>query len=128
MGDWEAADQETARCMLEAVGRDKDDLIQPDEFANFPCADLRTIDRLWVNYSKGRFGFSVQKRIYIGCGAKLNGKHPGNSIWEKFGERVGWRVQGKRIPCCRPPFSKRLFQSRICMPPFFQRGVGGIKL
>ncbi|HYX15858.1 MAG TPA: GUN4 domain-containing protein [Nostoc sp.] len=35
---------------------------------NFPCTDLRTIDRLWVKYSNGHFCFSVQKRIWLECG------------------------------------------------------------
>ncbi|WP_425335064.1 GUN4 domain-containing protein [Nostoc punctiforme] len=48
---------------------------------NFPCTDLRTIDQLWVKYSNGRFGFSVQKRIWESVGKD----------YEKFGDRVGWR-------------------------------------
>ncbi|CCQ59603.1 GUN4 domain-containing protein, partial [Crocosphaera watsonii] len=32
---------------------------------NFPCEDLRIIDQLWVKYSNGQFGFSVQKQIYM---------------------------------------------------------------
>jgi hypothetical protein len=58
---------------------------------NFPCADLRTIDQLWVKYSNGRFGFSVQKRIY----QSLGGTREDNlEIWEKFGDKVGWRKRG----------------------------------
>ncbi|MEH2424372.1 MAG: GUN4 domain-containing protein [Nostoc sp.] len=48
---------------------------------NFPCTDLRTIDQLWVKYSNGRFGFSVQKRIWESVGKDYG----------KFGDRVGWR-------------------------------------
>jgi hypothetical protein len=49
---------------------------------------------LWVKYSNGRFGFSVQKRIYQGLGGtrEYNGK-----IWEKFGDKVGWRKRGSWI-------------------------------
>ena len=35
---------------------------------NFPCQDLGTIDKLWVEYSDGKFGFSVQKKIYQDLG------------------------------------------------------------
>ncbi|MBD2185293.1 GUN4 domain-containing protein [Planktothrix sp. FACHB-1355] len=55
-------------------------------FNKLPCTDLRTIDRLWVDYSNGRFGFSVQKRIY---------DREVSRDWEKMGDRVGWRVEGK---------------------------------
>ncbi|MEM8545941.1 MAG: GUN4 domain-containing protein, partial [Cyanobacteria bacterium P01_H01_bin.119] len=62
--------------------------------ANFPCADLQTIDRLWVKYSNGQFGFSVQKRIYVECGAQLDGQYPGDKVWNEFCRRVGW-MNGK---------------------------------
>jgi len=48
-----------------------------------------------VNYSKGHFGFSVQKQIYVECGATLDGEYPGDEIWRKFGDRVGWRKDGR---------------------------------
>ncbi|MEG3843004.1 GUN4 domain-containing protein, partial [Microcoleus sp. herbarium14] len=57
----------------------------------FPCEDLRTIDQLWVKYSNGRFGFSVQKRIYHSLGTRKF-EH---KIWEAFGDRVGWRVNSE---------------------------------
>jgi uncharacterized caspase-like protein len=92
---WQEADQETRKVMLQAVGRKSNDWIREEECLNFPCADLQTIDRLWVKYSQGRFGFSVQKKIYVECGGKLDGKYPGDEIWRKFGDRVGWRKNGE---------------------------------
>jgi hypothetical protein len=88
---WQEADLETWHRMLEAVGRAKNDWIRPEELQTFPCADLRTIDQLWVHYSHGKWGFSVQKQIYVECGAKLDGKYPGDEIWREFCRRVGWR-------------------------------------
>ena len=78
--DLKAADNETYLRMLEVVGRKKGDYIRSEELLNFPCADLKTIDHLWVQYSQGHFGFSVQKEIYVACGAKLDGKYPGDKI------------------------------------------------
>jgi hypothetical protein len=43
-----------------------------------------------VKYSQGKWGFSVQKRVYVECGAKFNGKDPGGKIWREFCRRVGW--------------------------------------
>jgi hypothetical protein len=93
-GQWREADRETYDVMIRAVGKESGDWLYRDELLNFPCTDLRTIDRLWVKYSQGQFGFSVQKRIYVACGAKLDGKHPGDTIWREFGNRVGWRKGG----------------------------------
>jgi hypothetical protein len=90
-GEWEAADKETASQMLKAMGKNSWLTVESAELLSFPCADLRTIDQFWVKYSNGKWGFSVQKQIYVECGAKLDGKYPGNEIWREFCRRVGWR-------------------------------------
>ena len=77
--------------MIRAVGKKSGDWFAPQELLNFPCTDLRTIDGMWVNYSQGKFGFSVQKKIYVECGAKLDGNSPGATIWPEFSDRIGWR-------------------------------------
>ena len=91
-GNWKKADYETYLVMLQAVGRKEGDWMRSEELLNFPCTDLRTIDCLWVKYSNGRFGFSVQKRIYLEEGGKPDGKYY-EAAWNKFGDRVGWRVK-----------------------------------
>ncbi|MGB8702809.1 MAG: GUN4 domain-containing protein [Thermosynechococcaceae cyanobacterium] len=85
--DWKAADKETAdrMCeMCEFLGRQED--LDPllifmlnNDFENLPCADLSTIDQLWVKHSQGQFGFSVQKKIWQECENRF-----------KFSETVGW--------------------------------------
>ena len=88
-GNWKDADYETYLVMLRVVGRKEGDWIRPEELLNFPCTDLRTIDCLWVKYSLGRFGFSVQKKIYLEVGGKPDGKYY-EEAFAKFGVRVGW--------------------------------------
>jgi len=95
--DWKAADYETYLRMLEVVGRKEGDWIHSIELVNFPYADLKTIDGLWVHYSHGRFGFSVQKKIYLQCGGEPSGRYPGDKIWDLFGDSVGWRVNKQWI-------------------------------
>ncbi|NCT45877.1 MAG: hypothetical protein GPJ35_22790 [Microcystis aeruginosa G11-09] len=69
--------------------RNLEDLLREEDIDNFPCEDLRTIDQLWVKYSGGRFGFSVQAKIY----RELGGTRQYNErVWNAFGDRVGWRV------------------------------------
>jgi hypothetical protein len=77
---WEKADEETFAVMLKVAGKEEEGWLDAQCIEDFPCTDLRTIDQLWVKYSDGRFGFSVQKRIL-----KSVGKN-----YEKFGEIVGW--------------------------------------
>ncbi|XZN93807.1 MAG: GUN4 domain-containing protein [Microcoleus sp.] len=89
---WIEADEETARVMLKVAGKEKERFLDRESIEKFPCEDLRTIDQLWVKYSSdryGRFGFSVQKRIY----QSLRGtREYDQKIWEAFGRRVGWYV------------------------------------
>ena len=49
------------------------------------------IDGLWVKYSQGKFGFSVQKEIIKKCGYKLDGRDPRIEVWDDFCYEVGWR-------------------------------------
>jgi len=46
--------------------------------------DLESLDRLWVVYSQGRFGFSVQIRLL----RSFNGR------WELLWPRLGWKQGG----------------------------------
>lgn len=99
-GRWKEADWETNWRMLQAVGRKEDDFIRPKELQTFPCKDLSTIDGLWVHYSQGRFGFSVQRQIYLECGGSLDGSPPNDrdaAVWQAFGDRVGWRQDGQWV-------------------------------
>ncbi len=84
-GKWQEADQETREVTLKIAARENQGWLNEESIIKLPCTDLRTVDRLWVKYSKGRFGFSVQKRIYEEVGRD----------WEKMGDLVGWRERGK---------------------------------
>lgn len=88
--DWRAADQETASRMLEVMNRQGEEWLRIEDIREFPCLDLHNIDHLWVKYSQGKFGFSVQKKIWESCGSPSSY----NSNWEKFGATVGWRTRG----------------------------------
>ncbi|NES24515.1 MAG: hypothetical protein F6K41_37805 [Symploca sp. SIO3E6] len=81
---WKEADKETARLMLRVAGREKKGWLTRQNIEQFPCADLYTIDQLWVHYSGGRFGFSVQKQIW-------ENSRKNDSILTKC---VGWRPNG----------------------------------
>ncbi|PSB03723.1 hypothetical protein C7B64_07320 [Merismopedia glauca CCAP 1448/3] len=87
-GEWREADKETLKVMLKAANRESEGWLDDDSLRNFPCKDLRTINRLWVTASNGHFGFSVQKKIWEECGSPTTYYNLG---WDKFGTRVGWR-------------------------------------
>lgn len=84
-GKWQEADEETRRVMLKVAGREKEGWLNEYSINKLPCTDLLTVNKLWVEYSEGRFGFSVQLGIYEQVGRDL----------EKLGDIVGWRVKGQ---------------------------------
>jgi GUN4-like/NACHT domain len=92
---WKEADLHTYRLMITAVGKEWGAGFTRQELLNFPCDVLLKIDGLWVQHSQGRFGFSVQKEIYVRCGGKLDGNDPSWEVFEKFADEVGWRINGE---------------------------------
>jgi hypothetical protein len=99
--NWKEADAETGRVMLSIANS-----IHPARYRNyfhvyampkFPCEDLRTIDQLWVKYSDGHFGLSVQKKIYQGLVGTRDYDNMNiiekDKIWDDFYDLVGWRTK-----------------------------------
>ncbi|MFG6103816.1 GUN4 domain-containing protein [Leptothoe sp. EHU-05/26/07-4] len=87
---WQEADKETEKVMLEVANRKEEGWLDVDSIKAFPCEDLQLIDHLWLKFSGGRFGFSMQKEIYLNCGGKADYKYY-KEAFEKFGVEVGWR-------------------------------------
>lgn len=103
-GQWREAEGETKKVMLQAARREKEGMLDRESSEKFPSTDLRTIDQLWVKFSNGRFGFSVQKQILERVLGKEN-VNPETSEYRRFahdfkehlnqfGEDVGWRMEG----------------------------------
>ncbi len=112
---WKETDEETLAVMLKASRREEPGWFDNESINNFPCTDLRTIDRLWVKYSNGRFGFSVQKKIYLGVGGKADGKYY-EEAWDRFSDRVGWRVKGNWIDYEDVAFKTSAHEGYIPLP------------
>ena len=81
-GEWELADNEHRRLMTVLAGEDAEDRewVYFTEVKNMPVKDLKTIDALWQYYSDGKFGFSVQRKIWIGQKRQ----------WPKFFKAIDW--------------------------------------
>ncbi|WP_258007374.1 GUN4 domain-containing protein, partial [Cylindrospermopsis raciborskii] len=82
------ADEETDRVMLAVANRQSEGWLRKEDAEKFPCKELRTIDNLWLKYSQGKFGISVQQEIYKNLGGT---KQFDVNVWRSFGDRVGWR-------------------------------------
>ncbi len=88
--EWKKADEETRAQMLKGSKREeKGGWLDRGEIERFPWQDLRIINRLWVKYSNGRFGFSIQKQLWLSVYVTKNNDF---EIEKSLGDRVGWRV------------------------------------
>tara|TARA_B100001250_G_scaffold9916_1_gene8638 strand:+ start:477 stop:1193 length:717 start_codon:yes stop_codon:yes gene_type:complete len=54
------------------------------EVESIPTIDLLTLDKLWVVYSRGKFGFTVQAKILNSLGGR----------YDKLWPRIGWKKDG----------------------------------
>ncbi len=83
---FEEADRITSATLRELAGDSavKRGYVYFSEVTSMPEVDLSTIDRLWVAYSQGRFGFSVQGRLLD----SLKGRY--DILWP----RIGWKQNG----------------------------------
>ena len=107
--------------MLEAAGK-SERYLYVEDVENFPCQDLGTIDKLWVRYSNGKFGFSVQKQIYQGLGGI---KEYDKKVWEAFGDKVGWHKGGSWLRYSELAFSEKHYMGHLPVVVVQPPGGGG---
>jgi GUN4-like/ARM-like repeat domain, GUN4-N terminal len=81
--NFEAADKLTTEKLCELAGADaiKRKWIYFTEVEQLPTIDLHTIDLLWLLHSEGKFGFSVQREMWLGM----------NKNWDKLWPKIGWK-------------------------------------
>ncbi|MBE9208864.1 GUN4 domain-containing protein [Nostoc sp. LEGE 06077] len=87
---WQAADLETAKLMLQVMGKSDWNEVYREDILNFSCQAFHTIDQLWQQYSHGYFGLSIQQSIWDEIGGQVD-----YETEKKLGDRLGWRKSGK---------------------------------
>lgn len=91
--NWRSADAETLQLIVKIGDRTKEGWLSLADVEKLDCEALVQIDRLWEEHSQGKFGLNQQRLIWLSVGGTVGQYHP--KIAEKFGDRVGWRTQGK---------------------------------
>lgn len=90
---WKEADFETKRLLLELMRREKEGWLQPDDIKKLSLQALLSIDKLWIRYSDGSFGFSVQNKIWRSLGCKSSPEVAIQTMSEnRFGKAVHWYI------------------------------------
>jgi hypothetical protein len=93
--DWKKADYETAFIMYQwMVIENYGDF--HELFEQVSLEVINKIDRLWVKYSKGKFGIKGQAKIYrdLGGRSEYNAEY-NEKVWNRFGDRIGWQEGGR---------------------------------
>jgi hypothetical protein len=99
-GQWQEADQETLKVICSLMPDRDYCYIDVDQI---PPKDLKRINQLWVRFSNGRFGFSVQKNIWIKILKAYHADENSNRYWiddsayYAFTDCVGWSRESNRI-------------------------------
>ncbi len=83
---YEEADRFTSSKLRELAGEKavSRGYVYFSEAASIPGIDLLTLDKLWIVYSQGKFGFTVQAKILD----SVDGRY------EKLWPRIGWKKDG----------------------------------
>lgn len=81
--EFQAADQYTLEQLCELAGAQavQRKWLYFTEVERFPVTDLQTINTLWFVHSEGKFGYSVQREMWLGLGRD----------WEKLWPQIGWK-------------------------------------
>ncbi|MGB3691486.1 MAG: serine/threonine-protein kinase [Spirulinaceae cyanobacterium] len=94
---WLEADEETWAILCDLASKPTGSYLSQSEIKKFPCQHLQKLDTLWYRYSKGQFGFGVQKRIYEEVGGE----------YDLFCNRVGWQIHRSKSPTANFQFNLR---------------------
>lgn len=81
-GKWREAEDETRAKLIEAAGpaAQKRNWVYWSEVKTIPVADMLTLDALWSVASKGRFGYKVQRQMWI----------QNRRQWNRFFRAIDW--------------------------------------
>jgi GUN4-like len=113
---WQEADRETAKLMLRVTKREEKGWLDRESIQNFPYKDLQIVDQLWVKYSNGHFGFSVQQRIYENVRAS---SEDDSEVWQKFRQMVGWLKKDEKFHYSQVNFSEKAPEAHLPVVPLF---------
>ena len=68
-------------CELAGEGATQRKWLYFSEVDSIPIPDMQTINTMWLIYSEGKFGYSVQREIWLGVGKN----------WDKLLPKIGWK-------------------------------------
>ena len=97
---YEDADRFTSSKLRELAGEKavKRGYVYFSEVESIPSIDLLTLDKLWVVYSRGKFGFTVQAKILDSLGGRYDKLWPligwkKDGVWTRYPKAFDWSIE-----------------------------------
>ncbi|MEA5517659.1 GUN4 domain-containing protein [Limnoraphis robusta Tam1] len=95
--NWKIADLITGEILLHILNRTEQGWFDIELQQQIPCKEFNKIDKLWLKYSKKRFGFTVQRQVFLKYNESLEGYNEEElkfKDWttghKQFATDVGW--------------------------------------
>tara|TARA_Y100001968_G_C19245464_1_gene661640 strand:- start:165 stop:881 length:717 start_codon:yes stop_codon:yes gene_type:complete len=100
---YEDADRFTSSKLRELAGEEavKRGYVYFSEVDSIPATDLATLNKLWIVYSRGKFGFTVQAKILDSVGGRYDKLWPRigwkeNGIWTRYPKAFNWSIEAPK--------------------------------
>lgn len=88
---FQEADQLTQKKLIQLAGIDNRQWLYFTDINKIPKMDLQAIDQLWRIHSLDKFGFSIQRKLWLKV----------DKNWDIFLENIGW-ILNKKTHCRYP--------------------------
>ena len=128
--NYEDADRFTSAKLRELAGEKAIDrgYVYFSEVDSMPGIDLVNLDRLWIIYSKGKFGFSVQAKILDSVDGRYDKLWPRigwkkDGIWTRYPKAFNWSIEAPNghMPLVNQLRGVRLMDSLLNHPALLAR-------
>ena len=127
---FEDADRFTSSKLRELAGERavKRGYVYFSEVESMPCADLSTLNKLWIVYSRGKFGFTVQSKILDSVGGRYDKLWPRigwkkDGVWTRYPKSFNWSIEAPNghMPLVNQLRGVRLMDSLLNHPAFIAK-------
>ena len=93
--NWKEADRKTSQILLIISQRENEGWLRVKDIKQIDFSILADIDKLWLKYSKEKFGFTTHKKIWLELGGQVDKFNI--SVFKKFCNAVGWERNNQVI-------------------------------
>ena len=127
---FEDADRFTSSKLRELAGERavKRGYVYFSEVESIPCPDLSTLNKLWIVYSRGKFGFTVQAKILDSVGGRYDKLWPRigwkkDGVWTRYPKSFNWSIDAPNghMPLVNQLRGVRLMDSLLNHPAFIAK-------